>query len=103
MDTLRLRREQAVELELTPLTSADARAIVEGFAARYYKRLSEEQLEALLAKSESGSPLYLLVALEGPRTSRSRAMAIFARLPNCPTTKRGTGWQAKTRSSGLRE
>ncbi|HUT88238.1 MAG TPA: DUF4062 domain-containing protein [Thermoguttaceae bacterium] len=68
LEALRLRREQVLELELAPLTSADARTIVEGFAARYHKRLSDEQLEALLAKPQSGSPLYLLVALEELRT-----------------------------------
>ena len=68
LDALRLRRGQVGVLELARLTSADSRAIAEGFADRYHKRLREEQLEALLAKPERGSPLYLLVALEELRT-----------------------------------
>jgi len=68
LEALRRRGKLVEELTVHPLTDADARAIAEGFAARYHKRLSEEQTQQLLGKSDSGTPLYLLVALEELRT-----------------------------------
>ncbi len=68
LEVLRRRGKLVEELTAHPLTAADARAIAEGLADRYHKRLSEEQTQQLLGKSESGMPLYLLVALEELRT-----------------------------------
>jgi|GEM_PF-526056 len=68
LEALRRRRERIREIALQPLTQDDGRAIIEGFLKRYHKRMSREQVEVLLAKPESGSPLYLLVALEELRT-----------------------------------
>jgi WD40 repeat protein len=68
LETLRRRGKLVEEVTIHPLTAADAEAIIEGFAARYHKRLSEEQTQQLLGKPDSGTPLYLLVALEELRT-----------------------------------
>jgi len=65
---LRRREGQIREINLRPLTRDDSLAIIHGFLKRYHKRVSAEQVEALLGKPESGSPLYLLVALEELRT-----------------------------------
>jgi WD40 repeat protein len=56
------------EIELKPLTANDGEAIIEQFRKRYHKRFSGEQRTALLAKTEAGTPLYLLTALEELRT-----------------------------------
>lgn len=68
LDALRRRGKQVGELQLQPLTAVAALAIAEGFSARYHKRLSEEQLNRLLEKPDSATPLYLLVAMEELRT-----------------------------------
>jgi hypothetical protein len=65
---LRRRRNPAREIELAPLNSVDAEAILDTFLARYRKRLGEKQRKALLAKDDSDTPLYLLTALEELRT-----------------------------------
>ncbi len=54
--------------KLEPLTEADSLAIIEGCLRRYAKRLSPEQLTALLAKPAGRLPLYVLTALEELRT-----------------------------------
>jgi len=68
LEALRQRRESVREILVKPLTADDGRAIIEGFLRRYRKRMTTEQSDALLAKPESGSPLYLLAALEELRT-----------------------------------
>jgi hypothetical protein len=57
-----------VRLDLPPLTTDDAGAIVDGFLGRYRKSLDASQRDALLAKREALKPLYLLTALEELRT-----------------------------------
>jgi WD40 repeat protein len=54
--------------KLEPLTEADTLAVIEGCLRRYAKRLSPEQLAALLAKPAGRLPLYVLTALEELRT-----------------------------------
>ncbi|MBM4041733.1 MAG: DUF4062 domain-containing protein, partial [Planctomycetes bacterium] len=68
LQALRFRRDQVREEGLGPLTAQDAEAIATAFARRYHKTLDRAQLDALLSKAESASPLYLLVALEQLRT-----------------------------------
>jgi len=68
LEALRCRTDRPPEIELRPLDQADARAIVTAFLDYYHKGMNSEQVEALLEKTESGSPLYLLVALEELRT-----------------------------------
>jgi len=68
LQALRFRREQVREERLGPLTAQDSEAIATAFARRYRKTLDRAQLDALLSKAESASPLYLLVALEQLRT-----------------------------------
>ena len=60
----RPRREATLPL----LSGADAEAIIAQFLGRYHKRMSGEQVQALLAKPEGSNPLYLLMALEELRT-----------------------------------
>src|SRR5262245_32360569 len=55
-------------IALEPLAMADREAVVRVFLARYKKRMSREQISMLLGKRESGTPLYLIVALEELRT-----------------------------------
>ena len=64
-----LRKRPGTRMEmLEPLTEADALAVIEGSLRRYAKRLSPEQLTALLAKPAGRLPLYVLTALEELRT-----------------------------------
>jgi len=62
------RRLRPRELELTPLTAQDGELIIDGFLHRYRKAFEADQRGALLAKADSGKPLYLLTALEELRT-----------------------------------
>jgi len=59
---------QPEQLELGPLGEEDAGAIVDTFLARYRKTFDSVQRAALLAKRDSGNPLYLTTALEELRT-----------------------------------
>ena len=64
-----LRTRPGTRMEkLEPLTEADTLAVIEGCLRRYAKRLSQEQLAALLAKPAGRLPLYVLTALEELRT-----------------------------------
>ena len=56
------------EIELKPLTADDGGAIIEQFRRRYRKQFEPDQRAALLAKTDAGTPLYLLAALEELRT-----------------------------------
>ena len=68
LDALRARREPPVEVALRALNESDATAIVEEFLSRYRKTFDVQQRTALLTKSGSRTPLYLLTALEELRT-----------------------------------
>jgi len=65
---LRRRPREPREIELKPLTPADGEAIIEQFRQRYRKEFEPDQRAALLAKTDAGTPLYLLAALEELRT-----------------------------------
>jgi len=69
LEALRRRgKERVREEKLKALGIEDRRAIITGFLNRYRKRMTGEQITALLGKAESGNPLYLLTALEELRT-----------------------------------
>ncbi len=68
LNALRARRQPPVEVELRALDESDATAIVQQFLDRYRKTFDSEQRALLLSKSGSGTPLYLLTALEELRT-----------------------------------
>ncbi len=59
-----LRRHQAEELLLAPLTTPERKQLVTDFLGEYRKKLSDSQLEALLANEATENALYLKVALE---------------------------------------
>lgn len=63
-----LGRRQMRKIDLLPLTSEDAKAIIEEFLKRYRKKFERAQLVALLAKTDVDKPLYLMAALEELRT-----------------------------------
>ena len=68
LDALRKRSEPVRIEKLESLREEDAQAIIEAFLQRYSKRFSAEQISALLAKTESRLPLYVLIALQELRT-----------------------------------
>ncbi len=68
LERLRSRRVPPLEIVLDPLVESDATAIMEAYLERYRKTLDADQRRALLAKRDSGVPLYLLTALEELRT-----------------------------------
>jgi hypothetical protein len=68
LDELRRRSRKPREIELQPLTAADGEAIIEQFRKRYHKKFEPDQRATLLAKTDAGTPLYLLAALEELRT-----------------------------------
>lgn len=68
LEVLKRRIPTIQEISLKPLTEDDRREITERFLRRYHKRMTAEQITTILDKSESGNPLYLLVALEELRT-----------------------------------
>jgi hypothetical protein len=87
-----LQRLKPREIELQPLTAADGEAIIEQFRKRYHKRFSDDQRAALLAKSDAGTPLYLLTALEELRTLGTYE-EITRRIAELPaTTHELFGW-----------
>ena len=88
-----LRTRPGTRMEkLEPLTEADTLAIIEGYLRRYAKRLSPEQLAALLAKPAGGLPLYVLTALEELRTLGTYE-EITARIRELPGEARALfGW-----------
>ncbi len=88
-----LRRTLApLVIELDPLTRGDAETIVTRFCQRYRKNLEPEQRTALLAKTDAGTPLYVLVALEELRTlgTPEETTRCVAELP--PTTDALFAW-----------
>jgi hypothetical protein len=80
---LRRRGEAIREVHLASLTKEDARGVISGFLGRYHKRMTHEQVAALLAKADGGSPLYILVALEEVRTLGTYE-EIMARIRDLP-------------------
>lgn len=68
LDALRERRQPPNEVALRALNASDATAIMEQYLDRYRKTFDMDQRSALLGKSGSGTPLYLLTALEELRT-----------------------------------
>ncbi|MFC1634485.1 tetratricopeptide repeat protein [Planctomycetota bacterium] len=68
LEELRRRPCKPCEIELKPLTSDDGEAIIGQFLKRYRKKFEPDQRTALLAKTDAGTPLYLLAALEELRT-----------------------------------
>ena len=68
LEALLARREQVIQKELNPLTNDDVINIIEGYLDRYKKRMNTEEKEALLSKSDSKNPLYLLAVLGELRT-----------------------------------
>lgn len=68
LEALRARREPPREVALRALDESDATAIVDQFLSRYRKSFDAQQRAALLSKSGSRTPLYLLTALEELRT-----------------------------------
>lgn len=62
------RRFRPNFVQLKPLSENDGRAIITQFLHRYRKRIEPGQRTALLDKTESRKPLYLLAALEELRT-----------------------------------
>jgi hypothetical protein len=68
LEALRVRLHPPRELPLPALTESDVTSIIQAFLKRYRKKMSEEQIRALIDKPMSSSPLYLCVALEELRT-----------------------------------
>ncbi|NQT93461.1 MAG: hypothetical protein HQ559_11930, partial [Lentisphaerae bacterium] len=72
LEAVRMRSQPPEEVPLPALNQSDAQAIIDGFLARYRKTLEPNQRAALLAKTDAGTPLYLLAALEELRTLGTR-------------------------------
>ena len=68
LDSLRQRRQPPGFAELQPLDDQNRESIIREFLHRYRKSMTDDQRAALLAKTDAGTPLYLLVALEELRT-----------------------------------
>ncbi len=92
LEELRRRSDKPREIGLQPLTTVDGEAIIEQFRKRYRKTLSDTQRTALLSKSDAGTPLYLLAALEELRTlgTYEEITSRIAELP--PTTHELFAW-----------
>ena len=85
LEELRGRSLKLREIELKLLTAADCDAIIEQFRQRYHKRFTSDQRAALRAKTEAGTPLYLLTALEELRTLGTYEV-ITQRIAKLPST-----------------
>jgi tetratricopeptide (TPR) repeat protein len=87
-----LRRLGARARRIEPLTEADRRSIVRAFCARYRKSLDRPQEQALIAKPDAGTPLYIVAALQELRTLGvyEEITARIAELP--PTVSRLFAW-----------
>lgn len=102
-----LRNRPGIRMEkLEPLTEADALAIIDGSLRRYAKRLSAEQIAALLDKPAGRLPLYILTALEELRTLGTYA-EITDRIRTLPGDARALfGWiltERLARDPGFRD
>ena len=87
LDELRRRPHPPREIELRPLTPDDSGAIIEQFLTRYRKEFEPAQRAALLSKTDAGTPLYLLAALEELRTLGTYE-EITRRVVELPSTTR---------------
>jgi len=65
---LRRRFRKLPEIDLKPLSKTDGESIIDQFLGRYRKQFEPNQRFALLTKTDAGTPLYLLAALEELRT-----------------------------------
>lgn len=102
-----LRARPGTRMEkLEHLTETDTLAIIEGSLRRYAKRLSPEQLAALLTKPAGRLPLYVLTALEELRTLGTYE-EITARIRTLPGDARALfGWiltERLARDPGFRD
>jgi len=68
LDALRRREQQVGEVVCGPLELIDVHRIVRAFLDRYHKTFDWDQRHALLMKTDTTLPLYILVALEELRT-----------------------------------
>ena len=95
LEELRRHPGKPREIELEPLTAADGEAIIEQFRTRYRKQFEPDQRAALLPKTDAGTPLYLLAALEELRTlgTYDEISERIAELP--PTTHELFRWILK--------
>lgn len=105
LETLRHGLREPREIELAPLTAADGGAIIEQFRRRYGKAFELDQRADLLAKTDAGTPLYLLAALEELRTlgTREEITRGIADLP--PTAQELFAWilERLQRDDGFRD
>jgi hypothetical protein len=85
LDELRRRQPVPPEVHLQHLSSEDGTQIIEHFRLRYHKSFEADQRAALLAKTDAGTPLYLLAALEELRTLGTYE-EISARITELPPT-----------------
>ena len=68
LDDLRERLNRPREVMLRGLAPRDRKAIIRQFLHRYRKATTAQQTDALRAKTDAATPLYLLAALEELRT-----------------------------------
>lgn len=105
LDDLRSLPYPPREVDLPTLTQTDSESIIKEFLFRYRKSMSNEQRTALLAKTDSNTPLYLLVALEELRTLGTYE-EITGRIAQLPSTIRALfTWilQRLSNDDGLRD
>jgi len=69
LDALRKRRWPPIELNVESLSGEEALGIVGNYLKQHLRKLAPGQIAALLSKSSTRNPLYLLVALEELRLS----------------------------------
>jgi telomerase protein component 1 len=84
LDALRRRVPRARELEVGPLLDDERKEIVTLGLGTYRKQVDAYQMEQLLAKRESASPLYLIVACEELRVfgEFERVTELITNLPD---------------------
>jgi hypothetical protein len=68
LDNLHQCHHPPREVILSTLTHADSETIIKEFLHRYRKTMTDKQRVSLLAKTDTGTPLYLLAAIEELRT-----------------------------------
>lgn len=92
LEELRCHPSIPREIELQPFTATDGEAIIDQFRKRYRKQFEPDQRVALLNKTDAGTPLYLMAALEELRT-----MGTYEEITQCiadlpPTTHEIFAW-----------
>lgn len=83
LQSLRKRKEPPLELNVGALSEAEAKEIIHHYLTQHLKKLTEGQISALLFKSSTRSPLYLLVALEELRLT-GRFETLEAQIESLP-------------------